>query len=253
MGSAAYAWQQLKTNEAFLNATLKTATEIVDDAVTQAERFGVPRTATLSLLTKAEGLFDNMAMLGKPTPELRYQKAWMLIQFARNYQAVGDTKKWRERALSAQEMLAALCRRGAGQAGLCQRARHCQQHARRRARCARRSIGRSAKLWRLLDACLRLANADPDNGALLRDVAVAVERVGDVQYAQGKLPDALKSFQQSQGLAEILARADPKDPTWQRDLSVSHNKIGDVLMAEGDLSGALSAYREGLCHRRTPG
>jgi hypothetical protein len=28
-GSAFYAWQQLKTNEAFLNATLKTATEIV--------------------------------------------------------------------------------------------------------------------------------------------------------------------------------------------------------------------------------
>ncbi len=29
-GSAVYAWQQLKTNEAFLTATLKTATEIVD-------------------------------------------------------------------------------------------------------------------------------------------------------------------------------------------------------------------------------
>jgi TIR domain-containing protein len=86
IGSAAYAWQQLKTNEAFLYATLGTATGIVDDAVAQAERFGVPRSATLSLLTKAEGLFDNMAMLGKPTPELRYQKAWMLLQFANNYQ-----------------------------------------------------------------------------------------------------------------------------------------------------------------------
>jgi TIR domain-containing protein len=32
--SAVYAWQQLKTNEAFLNATLQTATEIVDEAVT---------------------------------------------------------------------------------------------------------------------------------------------------------------------------------------------------------------------------
>ena len=49
-----YAWQQLKTNEAFLTATLKTATEIVDAAVAQAEKYGVPRTATLSLLTKAE-------------------------------------------------------------------------------------------------------------------------------------------------------------------------------------------------------
>ncbi len=108
MGSAAYAWQQLKTNEAFLYATLKTATEFVDEAVAQAERFGVPRTATLSLLTKAEGLFDNMAMLGKPTPELRYQKAWMLIQFANNYQALGDTTKWHERAETARQMLPTL-------------------------------------------------------------------------------------------------------------------------------------------------
>jgi hypothetical protein len=49
-----------------------------------------------------------MAMLGKPTPELRYQKAWMLIQFARNYQALGDTTKWQERAVAAQQLLQTL-------------------------------------------------------------------------------------------------------------------------------------------------
>ena len=63
-----YAWQQLKTNEAFLYATLGTATGIVDDAVAQAEQFGVPRSATLALLTKAEGLFDNMACLAARHP-----------------------------------------------------------------------------------------------------------------------------------------------------------------------------------------
>ena len=94
-GSAVYAWQQLKTNEAFLNATLKRATEIVDTAVAQAEKYNVPRTATLELLTQAEGLFDDMALLGRPTPELRYRKAWMLIQFARNYAILGDTTKAR--------------------------------------------------------------------------------------------------------------------------------------------------------------
>ena len=31
--------------------------------------------------------------LGRPTPELRYQKAWMLIQFARNYAVLGDTRQ----------------------------------------------------------------------------------------------------------------------------------------------------------------
>ena len=107
-GSALYAWQQLKTNEAFLTATLKTATEIVDDAVAQANRYGVPRTATLALLNRAEALFDNMALLGRPTPELQARKAWMLIQFARNYEVLGDTRKWKARAEEAQAMLSAL-------------------------------------------------------------------------------------------------------------------------------------------------
>ena len=62
-GGAIYAWQQLQTNEAFLNATLKTTTEIVNTAVAQAEKYNVPRTATLELLANAERLFDDMARL----------------------------------------------------------------------------------------------------------------------------------------------------------------------------------------------
>jgi hypothetical protein len=107
-GSAAYAWQQLKTNEAFLNATLKRATEIIDEAVAQAEKYNVPRAATLSLLVKAEGLFDDMAQFGRPTPELRYRKALMLIQFARNYEILGDTDKQFARANEAYRLLAGL-------------------------------------------------------------------------------------------------------------------------------------------------
>ena len=106
--SAVYAWQQLKTNEAFLNATLKRATEIVDEAVKQAEKYNVPRTATLALLDKAEGIFDDMAQYGQPTPELRYRKAWMLIQFARNYRILGDTGKQLARANEAHRLLAGL-------------------------------------------------------------------------------------------------------------------------------------------------
>jgi hypothetical protein len=104
-GSAVYAWQQLKTNEAFLTATLKTATKIVEEAVAQADKYGVPRKATLALLSKAEGLFDNMALLGRPTPELRYQKAWMLIQFARNYEMLDDRARWKQLAEQARQIL----------------------------------------------------------------------------------------------------------------------------------------------------
>ena len=107
-GSAAYAWHQLKTNEAFLNATLKRATEIVDEAVAQAEKYNVPRAATLRLLARAEGLFEDMAQYGRPTPELRYRKSWMLIQFARNYAILGDTASQFARASEALDLLASL-------------------------------------------------------------------------------------------------------------------------------------------------
>jgi hypothetical protein len=107
-GSSVYAWQQLKTNEAFLNATLKRATEIIDETVAHAEKYNVPRAATLALLTKAEGLFDDMAQYGRPTPELPYRKAWMLIQFARNYAILGDTGKQFARANEAYRLLGGL-------------------------------------------------------------------------------------------------------------------------------------------------
>ena len=55
----------------------------------------MPRDATIELLTKAEGLFDDMARLSRHTPELRYRKAWMLIEFARNY-AVAESEVWHQ-------------------------------------------------------------------------------------------------------------------------------------------------------------
>src|SRR5262249_31934424 len=109
-GGAAYAWHLLKTNEAFLADTLTLATKLVSTAVENAEEYRMPRTVTLELLAQAEGYFEIMARLGQPTPELRYQKAWMLIQFAHNYAIVGDTSKQLARALAAQSLLAGLTR-----------------------------------------------------------------------------------------------------------------------------------------------
>jgi tetratricopeptide (TPR) repeat protein len=107
-GGALYAWQQLKTNEAFLDATLKRATQIIDEAVAQAEKYNVARAATLGLLAKAEGLFDDMAQYGRPTPEFRYRKGWMLIHLARNYAILGDTGKQFARVIDAHRLLAGL-------------------------------------------------------------------------------------------------------------------------------------------------
>jgi eukaryotic-like serine/threonine-protein kinase len=245
-GSAVYAWQQLKTNEAFLNAMLKRATEIVDEAVAQAEKYNVPRAATLTLLGKAEGLFDDMAQYGRPTPELRYRKAWMLIQFARNYAILGDTGKQRERATEAHRLLAGLAAEKPDDITY-QRDMSVAYDEVGDVLVTQGNLAEALKSFRDgLAIRERLAKADPNNAGWQRDLSVSYNKVGDVLVAQGNLAEALKSFRDGLAIRERLAKADPNNAGWQRDLSLSYNKVGDVLVAQGNLAEALKSFRDGL-------
>ena len=76
-----------------------------------------------------------------------------------------------------------------------------------------------------------------------REVAVGLQKHGDVKRARGDLAGALTSYRVSFAIIDRLARADPDNANWQRDLSVSYNKVGDVQRARGDLAGALTSYR----------
>jgi hypothetical protein len=49
-----------------------------------------------------------MTRYGRPTPELRYRNAWMLIQFARNYEILGNTQQQFAHAAEAYRLLAGL-------------------------------------------------------------------------------------------------------------------------------------------------
>jgi tetratricopeptide (TPR) repeat protein len=244
-GSAVYAWQQLKTNEAFLNATLKRATEIIDEAVAQAEKYNVPRAATLALLTKAEGLFDDMAQYGRPTPELRLRKAWMLIQFARNYAILGDTAKQFARANEAYHLLAGLAPEKPDdrtyQTGLA---------------VAYDEVGNvlvaQGKLSEALQAYRdslaireRLAKADPGNAGWQRELSVSYIKVGEVLVAQGKLSEALQGYRDSLAITERLAKADPGNAGWQRDLAVSHANLAWTHLKLGEAPEALIELRKG--------
>jgi len=82
-----------------------------------------------------------------------------------------------------------------------------------------------------------------------RDAASALDRIGDVQRAQGALPAALQRYEASLAIVERLARADPGNTEWQRDLSVSLNRIGDVQVAQGALPAALQRYEASLAIR----
>ena len=247
--SALYAWHQLKTNEAFLNATLKRATEIVDEAVKQAEKYNVPRTATLALLDKAEGMFDDMAQYGRPTPELRFRKAWMLIQFARNYEILGDTGKQSARANEAHRLLAGLSAQKPDDFTY-QESLAAAFHEVGKVLVAQGNLTEALKSYRESLAIMeRLVKADPNNAGWQRDLTVAYNSVGDVLKAQGNLTQALKSFNDALAIMERLAQADPNNAGWQSDLSISYERVGDVLAAQGNLTQALKSYRDSLAIR----
>jgi tetratricopeptide (TPR) repeat protein len=242
-GSAVYAWHQLKTNEAFLNATLKRATEIVDEAVAQAEKYNVPRGATLALLARAEGLFDDMARYGRPTPELRYRKAAMLIQFARNYDILGDSKRQFARAAEAQRLLADLATEKSGDNSY-QRELSVALNEVGIVLQAQGKLGEALASYRAgLVIAERLTASDPGNNGWLHDLLVSHDRVGEVLFNQGGLGEALTHYRASLAAGARLTAADPANPYWQRSLSMSHVKVGDVLAEQGELDEALASYR----------
>ena len=245
-GSAVYAWQQLKTNEAFLSATLKTATDIVNTAVAHAEKYNVPRAATLELLSRAEGLFDNMARFGRPTLELQYQKARMLIQFARNYAALGDSGKERSRAEEAYHLMAGLAAARPYDADYQVELAAAYDEI-GDVQMAQGDLGAALKSYRdSLAIRKRLAQSDPNNAGGQRDLSISHNKVGKVQIGQGDLSAALKSFRDGLTIRQRLAQSDPGNAGWQRDLSVSYDDVGDAQVAQGDLAAALKSYRDSL-------
>jgi tetratricopeptide (TPR) repeat protein len=247
-GSAAFGWQQLKTNEAFLDTTLVRATKVVNGLVVQANKHNVSRTMTLALLGNAEGLFNTVAGNGTPTPQLAYRKAWMLLQFARNYQILDEPDKQYARVADAHRLLAAL---GAE--------RPHDTAYRRDLSVAYDEIGdvllTQGKLTEAMSAYRdslaareQVAKADPANATWQHELAVAYEKMGDRQGAQGNVGAALKSYRDGLAVRERLAKSDPTNAAWQRDLAASFTGIGDLL-AQHNLPEALKSYRSGLAAR----
>ena len=68
--AALYARHQLKTNEAFLDATLDRFTHLVNWAVALGKSYSVPVSVSLGFLEEAEGMLQVMSEYGRPTPKL---------------------------------------------------------------------------------------------------------------------------------------------------------------------------------------
>jgi tetratricopeptide (TPR) repeat protein len=77
-------------------------------------------------------------------------------------------------------------------------------------------------------------------------VAVTEEKLGDGLAATGKVPEALKAYNQSSNLREQLVKSHPTDFDFQQQLVVSYEKAGDVYAAHNRQSDALSSYNSAM-------
>ncbi|MHC4447401.1 MAG: protein kinase domain-containing protein [Planctomycetota bacterium] len=96
-----------------------------------------------------------------------------------------------------------------------------------------------------------LAREAPGNPDLLREVAAAYERVGDIRggirnASLGNTAGALESYQAALTLRLQLVAAAPDDQGLRYELASSHIRIGDMLERTGDANGALEAYQKAL-------
>jgi tetratricopeptide (TPR) repeat protein len=92
----------------------------------------------------------------------------------------------------------------------------------------------------------QLAASDPDDPALLRLRAAALDELSKTYESVGDTERQRSTAEQEVTIMDRLAKADPGNTGWQHDLSVTYTKVGDVLVAQGNLPEALTAYRDSL-------
>ncbi len=94
---------------------------------------------------------------------------------------------------------------------------------------------------KLIDSALGPMPADSN---LKRDLSVSYDRIGDLQNAEGKRADALKSYQDGLNIAKTLAALDQANTQWQTDLVVSVWKLSGLAPDTLDKAAAVVLLRD---------
>ena len=79
-----------------------------------------------------------------------------------------------------------------------------------------------------MDIRKRLAEADASNANLQRDLSVSHERIGDTHEHDGKISDAIASYEQSLIIVRSLARRFPKHQRFQSDLIITERRLNEL-------------------------
>jgi tetratricopeptide (TPR) repeat protein len=232
-GNAVYAWQQLKTNEAFLDATLTRATE--------ASRL-------LSGLA-ADKPDDANYQLG---PSVSYEKVGDVLSQQRDFAAA--LQSFRD-SLAIRERLAKADPSNTGW----QRDLSVSYSKIGDALADQGNLTEAIKSYR---ECLaigeRLAKVDPDNAIWQRDLAAGNERLGEVYVARKETDEAKAAFQRALAIyMQLLARS-PDNALVLASATVPLMRLGELYGADGrryleaaltilkglDESGRLEARRK---------
>jgi len=88
----------------------------------------------------------------------------------------------------------------------------------------------------------KLAELNPDDPELQRDLSVSYEYIGDVQQQLGELAKAEDAYLKGLLISEKQIALNPKDPNLKRDVAFGYEKLGDIRIAHERLPLAREAY-----------
>ncbi len=108
------------------------------------------------------------------------------------------------------------------------------------------AAGAQASYEAAIQISQRLAEKEPDDAALQRNVAVGVKKLGDMHASAGSYDKALAAYQDSIGLMQKLANMDPGNAEARLDQVALLNNAGDMEVRLNHADEALSAYSDGL-------
>jgi eukaryotic-like serine/threonine-protein kinase len=104
-GSSVYAFKERAKANDRLATALNAAAGLVNQAVKLSETYGVPRRHVVELLNQADGTLRQLGEEATQDANFQFRRAQMLTAFAKTFEALGQTKVTRDRALQATQIL----------------------------------------------------------------------------------------------------------------------------------------------------
>lgn len=242
IGGLAWARYELARNAALLDRTLERATGILNKTVQLSYDFGISTSVTLILLEEAEGLFQDIVILGSETPQVMSRKAWMLIQFGRNYALLGQSSEQRTRVIEASRILNTLVKQHPTDLNL-QRLDAVAQYELGKVEHIQGRFSKALEFFQGSEPRLSalLAASGSSNAQLTLDLAEIQLAIGDTHHFRGNHDEAISAFKRSQASLERLPAG-----SQSFGMATLQIKIADIYLTRMDLVKALAFYRDSL-------